>query len=376
MHHVHAHWCWPRFVQATLPSLPCPWRPIRRAAAAQQVSRQATVPCPSRAAMVFNWASSAAPLTGKTRSKFGGTPQKTGSGPQRGYGARMPTSTEFSRTWSTIGHISPADKMTCLERCDDKFSKEALIGFAQDEDALDAMIWVATGWQPGLELFERDRDNYFQYFLKQHSRKGYPLRELLPDDCVKLAAQHFGHIPTPCGLPQLAQEPGGLQEVQQNKCGLQYSIDVAGDGTAFISNGQLSTLLPRTGRPWSITADGVATDGLVRLPACSFFYARARPAVAPRAVSTAARATADADAGTVAPNAEPYTVWAAAAHAAAEAAAAPDAAAAAAAAGAAAGTAGASATAVCAAAGIFRAAGAAAVVNSAAARTTADAAAE
>ena len=164
--------------------------------------------------MPLNWQSPTASITGKQRTAGTARP---GSDKNK-YTARAPTATEFSRTWSTIGNISAADKIRCLERCDDKYSKEALMQWAQDEDALDAMVWVATGWQPGLELFERDRDTYFLYFQRQHSRQGYPLRAVGPQECIAQAEQQWGKDRASGGLqqpPHQEQCGEGLQPLQR-----------------------------------------------------------------------------------------------------------------------------------------------------------------
>ena len=102
----------------------------------------------------LQWQNPCKTPTGKQR-KLGPASEK--KNPQKakqvGYKARKPTSGEFSRTWSQIGHISAHDKMECLERCEpDRFGKEAVLQYSTNESALDSFIERATGWQPGVEL--------------------------------------------------------------------------------------------------------------------------------------------------------------------------------------------------------------------------------
>ncbi len=58
----------------------------------------------------------------------------------RSYRPRTPTAPEFSRKWNFLGEIPVQDKIWCLEMCDSKFSKTALLEFSHDEGLLDAIV--------------------------------------------------------------------------------------------------------------------------------------------------------------------------------------------------------------------------------------------
>ena len=223
--------------------------------------------------MPFAWGLPSSPVcAGKNRktggSACGGQPKAGGAAAARQYNARQPTSAEFSRNWSAIGQISSADKITALERSDDKFGRDALMQYAQQPDALDAMMWVATGWEPGLDLFEREREAFFLSFCRAHARRGYPLRNTTPEACIELVSQKFGHQAAPVGgLEQPAQAAeGGLQQLAP----VNYFIDVVTDGTVFISDGNLARPLPQTGRAWKII-NGIVTDGVYEYLPQGFF---------------------------------------------------------------------------------------------------------
>ena len=206
------------------------------------------------------------PAGGKSRksgSGVGGRPaqarpaQAGGGGRQQN--PRQPTSNRFSQTWTCFGHISPADKMEILERVEPRcFSKDALNQYSRDDNALDAMLCKATGWQPGHELIEHDRELFFKAVHKRYADLAYPLRGLTPSDAIKEVQEAFGLAPA-----------------------LAYALDVDPDGRPFISNGVFSEPLPITGRRWDIVGPPagqgpeytVVTDGVDHYYAFSFFQA-------------------------------------------------------------------------------------------------------
>ena len=174
------------------------------------------------------------------------------------YRPRVPTSNEFSRAWQTIGHISPSDKITALGRCDCKYTLDALLRYSHDDDAMDGLVFIATGWQPGHDLFERDREKIWQFVAKQHAERGYPLRDMTPEQALEKVASMFGKAPV-----------------------LTYVIDKDNAGQQFISNGLHSNLLPApsAGRVWDIYAPQhgqdasftIVSDGIQHYYAHSFF---------------------------------------------------------------------------------------------------------
>ena len=229
----------------------------------------------------FQWSvPSVAAASGKHR---GGTPTKParssgGTPPIRKYSARLPTANEFSRTWTNIGHISPHDKISCLERCDNKYGYHALLCYSHDENALDAFVFVATGWQPGHELFERDRDKFQAYFASIHADRGYPLRELSPEQALHRNKEALGLVPD-----------------------LAFILDQDSWGQAYISNGMHSTLLPKPadGRTWTLCAPSpgegpqrtLVTDGVSCYLAVDFFTAQGTPVAAATAAAALAPTT-------------------------------------------------------------------------------------
>jgi len=156
------------------------------------------------------------------------------SGPAgRTYSPRKPQAPEFHRSWNFIGDVSTWDKIEGLARCEpSKFGHENLLCFSQVPDALDAMIWMATGWQPGHELVERMREDFWKAMARQHAHRGYPLHKHTPESCVTAAEEAFGK----------AEELG-------------FTLDVCRQtGQQLISDGQFTHRLPVSPKGWQLVA--------------------------------------------------------------------------------------------------------------------------
>ena len=151
----------------------------------------------------------------------------------RNYSPRKPTAGDFSRNWSFVGQISPWDKMEALERCcSNKFAKETLLTYAQDEDSLNAMVWFATGWQPGTDLPAFNREDFCRAFSRLHADRGHPLLKTEPEKVLVAARQVFG----------MAEK-------------LSFTLDICPKtGQQFISDGRFSHRLPIGRQCWELFA--------------------------------------------------------------------------------------------------------------------------
>ena len=124
----------------------------------------------------------------------GGAPSHKGKG--RHYSPRKPTEHEFSRNWQFLGQISPWDKIMALERCNPTaFSTDKLTSWSHNEDALDAMMYIATGWQPGTDLPTLNRMEFARIFQRVHMDKGSPLLQTTPEKAVADVQQMLGLAP-------------------------------------------------------------------------------------------------------------------------------------------------------------------------------------
>ena len=162
------------------------------------------------------------PLRGPQAPRAGG----------RQYPARQTTADTFSRTWVNIGDISPMDKIECLERCESfNFNKSRLHQYSQDPDSLDALVYYATGWQPGHSLFERSRDEFYKYFQREHAARSYPLRAVTPEDAL-------AQVKAAMGVEEKDEEAYSLSVCPQT-------------GHQVLSNGVSSEYLP-AGHAWAL----------------------------------------------------------------------------------------------------------------------------
>ena len=105
--------------------------------------------------------------------------------------------------------------------------------YSHDEDAMNALMFMATGWQPGHDLFERDRERFLGYVTKQHADRGYPLQRMAPEQVIEQVKSIFGQA-----------------------MALAYVLDKDNMGQQYISNGMHSSMLPApvAGRVWDIYA--------------------------------------------------------------------------------------------------------------------------
>ena len=159
--------------------------------------------------------------------------RKGGAQVGRMYSPRKPQAPEFHRSWALIGDLSTWDNIEGLERCEaTKFGHENLLCFSQTPDALDAMVWVATGWQPGHELMERTREELWKAMARQHAHRGYPLHKHSPESCIEAAQEMFGK----------AEDLGFTLDVCQHT------------GGQIISDGQFTHRLPVSPTGWRLLA--------------------------------------------------------------------------------------------------------------------------
>jgi len=138
---------------------------------------------------------------------------------------------------------------------------------------MNAFVFIATGWQPGHDLFERNREKFASFFAKQHGERGYPHRDYTPEHALENTREIFGLLP---GAP--------------------YVLDTNSSGRQFVSNGMFSKLLPPPfeGCKWDIYAPApgqgpdhtIISDGIVHYYAGHFFTGddtQAAPACGPQA---------------------------------------------------------------------------------------------
>ena len=124
--------------------------------------------------------------------------------------------------------------MDALERCNSRvYSKEALLGWMTELDCLHCMLWVATGWQPGMDLLAATREEFSKAVARQHGDPGHPLLSRTPQQCIDECRQALG----------VAAK-------------LAFTLDVCvHTGQQFISDGKFSVRLPVVpGGSWQLQA--------------------------------------------------------------------------------------------------------------------------
>ena len=217
---------------------------------------------------------------GRGRQGGGGGRQGGGGGGQapRGYKARQPTSLEFHRTWKHIRDLNAHDLIDTLERCGGRsFSKENLLRWANDLDALHAMLWVATGWQPGMDLLASSREEFTRQAARQHGDRAHPLLNMTPEECITKAKEAFGVADA-----------------------LAFTVDVDPHTQGqYISDGKFSVRLPATAGMWQLHVPSkgqggpeqtTLSDGKVNYLASSLFtqhYSGSAESLVPQAMAGA-----------------------------------------------------------------------------------------
>lgn len=130
---------------------------------------------------------------------------------------------------------------------------------------------MATGWQPGHELFTRNRTEFEKAFLKQHALRGYPLREKQPQDCIDECMQTFGTSTT----SSAEAAPASADRIM-------YILTSTKDGTQILSDQTTSEILPAD-RKWHLvsgpagdTAAAVLSDGS-QVFSCAAIFQKSQP---------------------------------------------------------------------------------------------------
>ena len=128
--------------------------------------------------------------------------------------------------------------MEALNRCDSKYEPSILLPWLNEPEKLEAMMYVATGWQPGHPLTmisaNKLREEFFKKFLQAYQERNYPLRDLSPQEAVLKAEELLGILPD-----------------------MLFSLDCDKAGTWFLSNGLVSKPLltkPAPGKKWHLKA--------------------------------------------------------------------------------------------------------------------------
>ena len=141
----------------------------------------------------------------------------------------------FPRNVCLVGEVPLNCKVAALQRCNAiAYSKESLISF--DDAGMDAMVWVATGWQPGTDLSEREPELWLNAFGRMHAARGFPLCTTGPGECVEMARQQFG-----VGAAQAAQPP---QPYGSQPYRLVPDTESGVAGVTWLTNGQTFARLP------------------------------------------------------------------------------------------------------------------------------------
>ena len=138
-----------------------------------------------------------------------------------------PGSPAFPLHWCQVGHVGAAEIQELLERCSpSSFSREQIVNYSHDEDALNAFVYEATGWQPGAELLDFDRDRFLFRGSRLHATRGFPLQKATPEAVLKKITQEF---------------ETRRRSSEQASC---YSSSLGSHGETFVLHGSRAEHLP------------------------------------------------------------------------------------------------------------------------------------
>jgi hypothetical protein len=116
---------------------------------------------------------------------------------------------------------------------------------------LSQLRYYATGWQPGHELFEHNREKFLLAFVRQHQSRGSPLMNKSPHEVIEMVTKQIGTIARPLFTLHRVQGEGDggndfvhvIQDMPSQECvhlphtGGEWHLSIEHDMTATVTDG-------------------------------------------------------------------------------------------------------------------------------------------